>query len=336
MRHFLVLAFSITASTVACPANAQSEAPPSESPPPTDSPPPTESPPPSRPPPHPRELNGHAFIPSNIITDPFTATWFNSQTGFGYLRANVEQRDENGMPNGNHLVLALVPFTQGFGAQIGVLPRYWALRVSAAGIAIPPVSLDGALDFGAQAGYEVKGGTTLSFRIGRFLRLGGAFDVVYDSTLRFNIVDAIVNSINAGKVNASTLLITTNTGEILWTASAALGLHPALGLVLSAQYGHSFSTVGVMHSDDGEALLGATLDLDLKAVSPIPIGLLGAYKLQVTTSDSSPSHNLSGGFYYTGRRNLLLGVETQVLLPPGRPTVDLLFVYGIITLRYYW
>jgi len=310
-------------------ARASAQEPP---PPPPDPPPP---PPPSRP--HQgRELNGHHFIPSNIAADPFTSTYFGSQTGFGYLGVTVPERDGQGKPTGTSHAISLTPFTQSFGLQIGILPKYWALRAAVTGLAIAPVTGQTALEFGGQFGWDVDVGTTLSFRLGRYVRLGALFDFDYSSNYSFDIASTLTRSLVAGHIDASTLLANSTTAEVRGGLAFAVAPHRSLGLTLAAQYIHDFlSGDRVASSDSGSISFTTALDLDLHAVSPVPIGIIGAYSLNAPTSDTSQiTHQVGGGIYYTGRRSLVLGPEVRAILPPG--SLSETFVYGVITLRYYW
>jgi hypothetical protein len=312
-------------------ANAQ-EATPAETP----------TPEPTRPAPvktHPRELNGHYFIPSNVAVDPFTATYFGSQTGFGYLSATVPDQVKLLLGSGGQsptVTVPLLPVTQGFGLQIGILPRFWALRVSATGIAVVPASGDGAASYGSRLGYDISGGTTLSFRIANVLRIGAVLDVDYGSFYLVQFGPTLQALRRTGQLDTSSLVVNRNLTTVSGRVALALAPHRLLGLTAAAQYVHTFLLQGDLKSDSGALGFTAALDLDLRAVSPIPIGLIGSYAFLAQVQDTSlVTHQIGAGIYYTGRRNLVLGPEAQVFLPTaGNGNQQIL--YGVITLRYYW
>ncbi len=45
-----------------------------------------------------RELDGHNFLPSGFIIDPFVSTYVSSETGFGYGTASGHTFDITGNP----------------------------------------------------------------------------------------------------------------------------------------------------------------------------------------------------------------------------------------------
>lgn len=282
-----------------------------------------------------RELAGHVFIPSALVLDPFATTHFGSTTGFGF--ASFTLREDAGQQEPpRETTYQLAAISQGFGLQIGILPS-WALRLSAAGLVYSGVNAEGALAIGATVGYQVSGGTELSFRIGRRFRLGASADVEYSPTYDLNIGTAITQSLQAGRIDAGTLLVGTQTVAVLGGVQGALAVHRSLGLLFDLRYGHAFAEQSGQKANQGHFSAGAAFSFDLGAITPVPLGLVGAYRLGVpAVSQPSLSHDLSAGLFYTGRVNLALGPDVAFQLYPQRADLRVFSVIGQLALRYYW
>jgi hypothetical protein len=81
---------------------------------------------------------------------------------------------------------------------------------------------------------------------------------------------------------------------------------------------------------------GLALSLDLNTVLSVPIGLQGVYELVKTYGASTTlQHYGGGGLWYTGRKDLALGVEV-VATKSNSGGVDQLLIQGQFRLRYYW
>lgn len=120
-----------------------------------------------------------------------------------------------------------------------------------------------------------------------------------------------------------------------WQAAFAVG--SGLGLFTELRYRHFYEQNNSEKTTRGEFNLGFGASFDLHGFSPIPFGFLGAYRMTVP-AEQSPTlgHDVSSGFFYTGRRNLLLGGEATLNVTPVAPGVSLLVAEAELILRYYW
>src|SRR6478609_684261 len=78
-----------------------------------------------------RELNGHLFIPSLTIRDPFLATTFGINTGAGYAWIDGPGFDLRGNASGRDSFRAAA-LAQTASFQVRLL-KWWALRLNGSG-----------------------------------------------------------------------------------------------------------------------------------------------------------------------------------------------------------
>lgn len=277
-----------------------------------------------------RVLAGHTFLPSLIGANPFITTSVGTITAFGVATYHVL------WPRDEEAEYELVAVQQALRAEVALLP-VWNLRLGAFGQAFTGINSDAVLGAGLYAQYGVEGGTQASFRIGRF-RLGGSVDVVYTSRYSFQVRSALVESVMAREISTETLFQEIKDTALVTSFNAAVGLHPSVGLVLAMQYQHHFTDTEGVASYTGWYHLLPQISFDLKALSPVPLGLTLAYRLGVPLkTDPGLVHDVGPGLFYTGRpRDLALGVEVLFRVPPELGALDGFTTAGTFVLRYYW
>ena len=279
-----------------------------------------------------RVLNGHLFLPSEVVGDPFITTYLGEGTAFGYATISANQVDNQGNVVGK-TQFRLGSLGQGFNFQLGIQDS-WAIRLAASGMVLSGINAESALTFGATIGYSLSTGATYSFLLGG-VRLAGALDLEYSPHYTVSPLVALVNALVNNTIDTSTLFTSQDTIRLRPALLAAMGLGPALGLRAVVDYVHE-SVSGTQASSNGAIGLGAALDFDFHALTPVPLGLLAGYKLSMPTA-GVVGHQLSFGLFYTGRSNLGLGLETVMQLPAAPAgTSDFLILLVGINLRYYW
>jgi len=126
-----------------------------------------------------RELDGHNFLPSRFSLDPFVSTYVASETGFGYGSAPGRTFDlcNNVIcPGpGSTTSFKVGAFAQLLDYQYGFLD-WWAVRVGTKIIVYSGVNDTGVVGVGTNANASFSAGTTVSFKVGDRVRLGGSFD----------------------------------------------------------------------------------------------------------------------------------------------------------------
>lgn len=278
-----------------------------------------------------RELDGHRFVPSAVVADPFPTFHLGSETGFGYAQG---QRPNAAAAGGlDHLAFAGI--AQAVNLQVRVLP-VWALRLRLSGRLFAGINGDAVLGDGIDLTYGVSAGTVVSFRLGRF-RVGGAVDGQYSPTYNFNIFDALDESVNQGRVSVATLLSRRQQGVVTAAVLAAAGLHPAVGLTGEVRYAHVFSETDGGLGQEGRLLLGSAVSIDLGAVSRARIGISAGYRLGVPLVRAPGLlHDASLGIFYNGRPALVAGVEGTLGASAPTPSLRLLTGMVLVVLRHYF
>ena len=281
-----------------------------------------------------RALNGHYFLPSEKVPDPFTSTHFGSSTAFGYLR--IGATIDNGDGTTQNLDLKLLMIRQSLDLQVGmgaIGPASFALRVRAAANAVVGINADSALYVPASLGYDYGVGLVAKPWGCRYFQFALSLDFDRNTSYLLSPETALHNSLDQGSLTSKGLLSKSNTTDLVPGLSLALSPYKVIGLMSSLRY--------VWEHVDGGATdhmldWGLVLSLDLNTVLSVPIGLQGVYELVKTYNASKDlQHYGGGGIWYTGRKDLALGVEAIAtksgLLGFSQTTIE-----GQFRLRYYW
>ncbi len=257
-----------------------------------------------------RELAGHNFIPSRYSLDPFVSTYVSSETGFGYGTAHGHNFDIHGNPISvdDYQVGA---YGQFLDFQYGFLD-WWSVRASVELIVFSGINTPGVVAVGTNAFGRGGFGTTMSWKVGDNLRLGGSFDVGIGPSIFFNILNAVQDSINSGNIVAPV----TNTGSYSLEPAfvGAWAIQKWVGFTFSAAYLYSNATstnsvTGVTNSASLLALNGL-FDFDLKPACDVPLGFLAGFETQFSVNATAfRQYRWQFGIFYTGVKALNTGVE---------------------------
>jgi hypothetical protein len=283
-----------------------------------------------------RLLGGHLFIPSELVVDPFVETNFRSVTGAAYLRSDAPVISLTGEEQAGRQSFTQAGYSQRFELQLKLLP-FLAIRGNASALVYSGVTGRSFLTLGSAVQYAAGGGVTIGQRFGQ-LQVALVGDAAFEPTYSVNVGTAIAASLRAGRVDTGALVIQQRSVPLRAGASAAWAPLPALGLQLMGRYEHAFREQSPLQSRD--ALVGAAAaDLDFLSFTPLPLGLLIAYQITAPFGESDRtdlSHYFDGGLFYTGRRDLVLGIEGSVRRFPQRARVDSDAVLASVVVRYYW
>ena len=280
-----------------------------------------------------RELAGHNFIPSKFSLDPFVSTYVASETGFGYGTAPGNTYDIGGNPNGlaNYEVGA---FAQLLNFQYGFVD-WWAVRASAKILVYSGLNGTGAAGVGTNAVANVGLGTTVSFKVGDRLRLGGSLDVIFGPSVFFNIVQAVKDSIQNGEITSP--VNSSNSFTFNPAFVGAWALEKWVGFTFSAGYQYSSASNGTSSGAANLIAVNGVFDFDLAALHWVPIGFLGGFQTEFS-ADSTKflQFRYQFGIFYTGVKALNVGLEVVYLRAPvvGATTIFLSSVQALIVLQY--
>ncbi len=288
-----------------------------------------------------RTLNGHRFMPSAAVAQPFATTSLGSflLVGVGSTtgRVQVGQRTFAG--------------TYDYAGLGGVLSYeqafldHFSARVAIQDFIYSGINGESALVVGSgmQAGGAV--GATATFQLGDSVRAGVLLDVGYAPNLALTIasgVSSIVDScagpqgcvVEPGQVFAVRRVLTVQpVAAVSWAPLRSLGVTAAAGLLAATTSGET--------QVDGQAIVaGGAVDFDFLTVSSVPIGLLAQCNLTAPVSGSGLESvlDVGGGIYYTGRKDLSAGVQILVRRFALTPSLDVSWstILAALGLRYYW
>jgi hypothetical protein len=287
-----------------------------------------------------RELAGHVFIPSLVVTDPFTSTNFSINTLAGYSWITGPGFDIRGDEIGRASYVA-----EALGEAVSFqasLARWLALRLSGGGGLNGGSGGRSALVVGAVAPILLGVGATASWKLGRIFRLGGTVDFVYSYSKLIQPLSAVQASLTENQVDTAQLSQRINGYSVTPGASLAIAPIRAIGLIASAQYLWNGLYGDVSSASLSYIVLGASGQLDLRPICAlVPIAFLLSYRAQIPLqSHTRYAHALEGGLFYTGRHAIDLGVEAQLkwfdLRPDTRLELDTLQLTVSVLLRYHW
>jgi hypothetical protein len=294
-------------------------------------------------------LGGHLFIPSEVVRDPFTATYFQISTGYGYAAATGPAFSALGTTFGSR-DYRFGTMVQSFELQAKIFD-WWAVRIESTGLLFAGINGPSVLHVGATARFTPGAGTTVSFPIGDGIRLGGTFDFGYTPDININVITGIVRSLAARDIDARNLLTDTRLTAIQVGASVAVALHRSLGLTATADYLHVGSDTDGVGASINDVSVGLSFDFDLNAITRAPIGFILAYKLnEVETRDpGQATEAVDLGIFYTGVPHLVAGMDLSerwfnlLVGPPGsgfRPfearSEDTALTLAQLIMRYTW
>ena len=290
-----------------------------------------------------RELAGHVFFPSLVVANPFLSTHLALFTAAGYDWIEGPDFDAIGnlaaRPVTRERSYAAQAIAEGVTFQANVTD-YLAIRIAGGGGLEGGSNGRSALVVGAIQPITAGAGATLGWSFGNNARLGFTFDFVYTHFKLIQPLVAIQDSLAAGRVQASSASEKLNDYSPQPGFAFAIAPSPTLGVLASAQYSStSLSDTTTRHFQF--VALGASGQVDLGATSAIPIGLLLSYRATIPfESDVRFTHTLEGGVFYTGRKELDLGLDVQAkwfdLHPEHRIRLDTTQLIGVVELRYHW
>jgi hypothetical protein len=173
-----------------------------------------------------RSLNGHLFIQSLMLADPFVSSSFAVQAGGGAAFT------ESGA------TLTAQGWTTAL--QVGIL-RCWALRVGGAAGVLSSAA-------GTITSWELMPGTTLSWQVAAWLRLAVVLDFDYRLTSSMRIPER------------------TDTFALIPGLALAIAPLERLGITLNVQHLWERRDDHVQAVDNSRVVVATALDLDLRPV----------------------------------------------------------------------
>jgi hypothetical protein len=283
----------------------------------------------------PRTLSGHTFVPMLQSSSPFVATSFGFAQGFAFVNL-----PNLAIPGTDRTVdLSFAGLAETLQLAVALHERF-GLVAAVNGTAISGVNGETVLFVGAQA--ETSGILGANAVLLRLPETGTQVGAVVSGSLSAGRTAAPLNLIAALLANPeqtvetildgdfARLLITEQTtfgGALGLSAAQALGPHVGVQLATDASLGwtNNRSFDGARDNDvrSYSVDFGFGGALGGNAMPYVPIALQAEYRLDLGVyaeiagepeDAAEPRHTLAAGLYYTGRKELLLGVQGATIL----------------------
>jgi len=279
-----------------------------------------------------RSLGPHRYITRDGVPDPFTPSFVESSSGIATGSAHGPTFDLNGNPVTleDYKILA---YSQVFTGQWGIAD-FWALRLRLLGSIYSGTNTPAAVGVGVNGLVRGSFGTTFGFQLTDRLRLGALVDVTWGPSVALSILDTIRQSVSSGSVQA--LLDNTYSTTVTPTLSLAWTFARGWGALLNVGYANGVVEVNQGSSDTDMALFQAGVEVDLRELGSIPLGIAADYSAGYSLGRSRFRRYVAGlGFFYTGRPGLTVGLDLGYRRAPlGTHDIFVSSFSGVFSLRY--
>jgi len=285
-----------------------------------------------------RHLNGHGFLPSFYVDDPFVSSTFQTHVGAGMaidLKTPFTDLDgdELYVLEGDLVVASLgLGYQQKFGQK-------WAVGIKMSALVRSGTTAESFLTEGADLNRH--GGLWARYRLKRSdkCQLSVGLGWSYSQVIYFTPKEFARHIADGGSLEDAPLVLNNKVWTSRITVNWARGFSPVFGVRVNAGFGlyEDPVTPGVSKGSHRVGILG---EMDLKHTKiRVPIGVTLGYTQALP--DNDPFAGQSGtllGFWYTGKQDFVVGVETGFMkLPVANQVTDKVdALFGIFTIRYYF
>ena len=293
-----------------------------------------------------RELNGHFFLPSHIVDDPFSYTAFGIFFGLGSGNAlgPTLQREPPFIDPTQEKWYGYTGLGLGMLLNVRIL-EYLSVRAGLITTAYLGTGNGAALTVGTSARITGDVGVKGSLPVGENFRFAATFDGSYGPVYALLLANGIASIVNQCRLDPPNCRFDVSQGfqsdnTVTWTAglSGAWAPAPYLGVTGNAQFIAPTKT-GTNSIATNGATFAAMVDFDaMPLVQWLPLGASVAYQLTTGIGGNKvPTANEAGfGFYYTGRRDLALGLEIDWKWSTLETQQVSTATLAWINFRYYW
>jgi hypothetical protein len=267
-----------------------------------------------------RTLNGHDFIPSARLFDPFIVTYVKNNTGVGSAFDVLTQvSDLEGRTL--DLVGDVTFLGIGFGYQ-QALTDWAAAYIDVGGGGRFGTKFESVVSTGLNAYVDLALGAKFRLWRNQHFYLSGNVDYADTGVSSVNVLQWVRNVVDSGELSDSTLVTSGNTGSLRGGLNLAYAPAPWIGLTGLTLFGLG-NAVGDLDSEF--AFEGAiSADIDFGVMSSVPLGLLLGFDYNSFTQEggdiTSSVDSFIWGIFYTGRDDFSIGLEFQNSRLPLRQT----------------
>ncbi len=285
-----------------------------------------------------RHLNGHGFLPSRYISDPFVSSAFMNHTGGGMaMDLKTPFRDLDG--NVLYVLEGDLFFASlGLGYQ-QKLGSKWAVGANVSGLVRSGTNAESFLTEGADI--DQQGSLWAKYRLKRTekCQLSLGLDWSYSKTINFTPGEFARHIADGGSLDDAPLVVNTKVWTSRISANWARAFSPVFGVRINAGFGlyEVPQTSGVFTGSHRVGVLG---EMDLKHTKAgLPLGFTLGYTQALP--DDDPFNGLSGtllGFWFTGNQDFVVGLETGFMekAVANQETAKVKGMFAVFTIRYYF
>ena len=291
-----------------------------------------------------REMNGHFFMPSHLVEDPFSYTAFAMFFGMGSGNALGPELQLDPPAVLGDKWYGYTGLGLGMSMNVRIL-EYLSARAVIKTNAYLGTGSGAALTIGTSARITGDIGVKGSLPVGKDWRFSASLDMSYGPVFSLLLANGLVDALNNCRVNPSQCSIDFGSGfqqinTVTWLAGIAgsWAPYPYLGFTGNIQFIAPTKTGDASIAQNGMVFAGSGEFDFLPLVKWLPLGVNAAYQLTTGVGSSGvPTANDAGfGLYYTGQPHLALGLEIDwrwsTLETQQLSTSTLAWV----NFRYYW
>jgi hypothetical protein len=292
-----------------------------------------------------RELNGHYFMPSHLIEDPFSYTAFAMFFGLGSGNALGPQLQLNPPAIIGEKWYGYTGLGLGMLMNVKILEYLSARALLNTTAYLGTGSAGAALTVGTSARITGAIGVKGSLPVGKDWRFSAAVDMSYGPVFSLLLANGLIDALNNCRVNPSQCSIDPGAGfqtinTVTWIGGLAGSWAPTpyLGFTANLQFIAPTKTGDASIAQNGVVFAGSGEFDFLPIVKWLPLGVNAAYQLTsgVGGNKVATANEAGFGLYYTGRPHLALGLEIDwkwsTLETQQTSTATLAWV----NFRYYW
>jgi hypothetical protein len=288
-----------------------------------------------------RELAGHVFMPSHLMSDPFSYTAFGLYWGAGLGTATGPRLVQTNPPPNPSWALDwsdprsydYVGLGLGLALNVRIL-EYLSVNLALGTSAYLGDSSASLLVVGTNAqlngALSVKG----SLPLGEHVRVSVSAGMEYGPIFSALIAQGIIRALQSGELD-----MLQAEKAVTWTAAGAVAWSPwrPLGLVGNARFYFPTGGGNAQYAANGVSL-SAMADFDAGTLVPwLPLGVNAVYGILTPFGQGGTTTQEYGfGLWYTGRKALAVGLELD--WRRGRIASQLVSTATLawLNLRYYW
>jgi hypothetical protein len=284
-----------------------------------------------------RILNGHQFIPSTRLFDPFINTWVRQTTGFGSAKDVVTVVDDlEGDPVefvGNVSFLGIA-----FAYQHALSDRI-AAYLTAGGGARVGTDAEAILSSGLNAFVDFSLGGKVKVWGNQNFLLSANLDYANTGVSSVSVLNWAREVVDSGALSDSSLVASSSTGSFRGGLNLSYAPAPWIGFTGLTLFGLG-NAVGDLESEF--AFQGQiSTDIDLNPVNNVPIGFILGYDrntfVQQGGEITDSINAFIFGIFYTGRDDFNIGLEFQnAKLPLKQVDKSIRTSEASINLRYFF